>query len=268
MTATADTEHLQHWDWLARFWDVSLPEREAEEAFLLEEACASGASVLDIACGTGRLAVKLAEAGLLVTGLDFSPAMLDQARDKIATLPAEVGGRITLAQGDMRSFALPRRFDVVNISWSFIYLLTPEDQRQALTCMRDHLEEGGRLIFSMPDPKLDSIPANLSFATVPRKTSAFVRPDNGHRVIVWVSTEYSFEHQTVDLLSFYEELDDDGRVIDKTYRPLTMRFTFRQEMQYLLELCGFTVEALYGDHQRGPYHPGGSQIWVARKRPI
>ena len=264
-TDTADTEFLHHWDWLAPFWDVSLPEMETEEAFLLEEIGSAPASVLDIACGTGRLPIRLASAGHTVTGLDFSPAMLEHAKQKVAALAPDVRRRIELTQGDMRAFSMGRRYDLVNISWSFIYMLTPEDQRQALSCMHDHLEEGGRLIFSVPDPKLDSIPANLSFSTVPRKTNAFVRPDNGNRVIVWVSTEYNFEQQTVDFLTFYEELDKGGRVITKTYQPLTMRFTFRQEMQYLLELCGYTVEALYGDHQRSPFHPGGAQIWVARK---
>jgi SAM-dependent methyltransferase len=265
MTDAADAEYLHHWDWLAPFWDVSLPEMEAEEAFLLEELPKAGSSVLDIACGTGRLPIRLARAGLAVTGLDFSPAMLEHARQKIAALPPDVQRRIDLAQGDMRAFSLGRRFAAVNISWSFIYLLTADDQRQALTCMHDHLEDGGLLVFSVPDPRLDSIPANLSFSTVPRRTNAFVRPDNGHRVLVWVSTEYSFEQQTVELLTLYEELAPDGHVIARTYKPLTMRFTFRQEMQYLLELCGFTPEALYGDHQRSPYRPGGAQIWVARK---
>jgi len=46
-----------------------------------------------------------------------------------------------------------------------------------------------------------------------------------------------------------------------------MRFTFRYEMQYLLELCGFTVEALYGDFDGRPFRPGGAQIWVARPAP-
>jgi SAM-dependent methyltransferase len=265
VTSTVDPEYVDHWDWLAPFWDISLPERQAEEAFLLDMA-APGASVLDVACGSCRLPIRLAEAGHRVTGLDYSASMLDEARRKIAALPPEVAGRLDLAQGDMRAFSLGRRYDVINISWSFIYLLTPEDQRQALACMHEHLEDGGRLIFSVPDPKLDSIPSNLSFSTVPRRTDAFVRPDNGHRVLVWVSTEYDFEQQTMELLTFYEELDENGGVIAKTYKPLTMRFTFRQEMQYLLELCGFAVEALYGDHHRTPYRPGAAQIWVARKK--
>ncbi len=60
-------------------------------------------------------------------------------------------------------------------------------------------------------------------------------------------------------------MDADGRVVDKIYSPLTLRYVYRYEMRYLLELCGYKVEALYGDFQRGPYHHGGEQIWVARK---
>ena len=45
-----------------------------------------------------------------------------------------------------------------------------------------------------------------------------------------------------------------------------IRYVYRQEMQYLLELCGFRVEALYRDFARGPFRHGGEQVWVARKR--
>ena len=267
-TSTVDTEYLNHWDWLAPFWDISLPDVEAEERFYVEEARKAGPAVLDIACGTGRLVIRMAEEGFSITGLDFSPAMLDHARTKTAMLSDAARSRVKLVQGDMREFALGQRFHTAVIAWSFIYLLTPEEQRRALACIHRHLEDGGQLIFSVPDPKLESIPANLSHAAVPRKTNAFVRPDNSHTVLVWVSTEYSLENQTVEFLTSYEELDDEGHVIAKTYKRLTMRFTLRQEMLYLLELCGFEVAALYGDHARSPFRPGSSQVWVARKRAV
>ena len=47
--------------------------------------------------------------------------------------------------------------------------------------------------------------------------------------------------------------------------PFSLRYLFRYEMQYLLELSGFRVEALYGDFARGPFHPGGEQVWIARR---
>jgi SAM-dependent methyltransferase len=264
MTTVVD-EYTAHWDWLAPFWDVSSPEREAEEQFLLEAAHQSGGPVLDVACGTGRMLARLADAGVAATGLDFSAAMLAHAQRNIATLAPARQRLVTLEQGDVRTFSLDRRFKAIFFSWSFIYLLTPDDQRQALTRMRDHLDADGRLILTMPDPRIEGLPSHIFYATAPLKSNAFVRPDNGHTVLVWVSAEHSVEHQTVECLTSYEELNDQGEVIAKLYKPLTMRFTFRYEMQYLLELSGFTVSALYGDFHRGPFRPAGVQIWVARR---
>ena len=64
---------------------------------------------------------------------------------------------------------------------------------------------------------------------------------------------------------FSEELDDNGKVLTKTYSPLRLRYLYRYEMRYLLELCGFKVEALYGDFQREAFRYGGEQVWVVRK---
>ena len=69
----------------------------------------------------------------------------------------------------------------------------------------------------------------------------------------------------LELYFIFEELEDGGRVVAKLYSPLTLRYVYRYEMRYLLELCGYKVEALYGDFQRGPFRYGGEQIWVARK---
>ena len=54
-------------------------------------------------------------------------------------------------------------------------------------------------------------------------------------------------------------------MVAKLCSPLTLRYVYRYEMRYLLELCGYKVEALYGDFQRGSFRYGGEQIWVARK---
>ena len=65
--------------------------------------------VLELACGTGRIALSLAEAGLHVTGVDRSEAMLTIARRKLASLPASVQERLTLVNQDMSALNLGRR---------------------------------------------------------------------------------------------------------------------------------------------------------------
>jgi hypothetical protein len=77
--------------------------------------------------------------------------------------------------------------------------------------------------------------------------------------------QYDPEQQRLDQYFIFEELDDDGRILAKTYSSLTLRYIYRYEMRYLLELCGYKVEALYGDFRRGPFRYGSEQIWVACK---
>jgi hypothetical protein len=82
---------------------------------------------------------------------------------------------------------------------------------------------------------------------------------------MWFTGQYDPERQLLDGSFIFEELDEQGRMVAKTYSPLTLRYVYRYEMRYLLELCGYKVEALYGDFRRGPFRHGREQIWVARK---
>ena len=130
----------------AAFYDRTFGRAELEGergdvAFYVEEARRAGAPALELACGTGRVLIPVAEAGLTVVGLDSSAAMLSIAQEKIAELPDTTQRRIELVEGDMRSFALDQRFKLIMIPFrSFLHLMTPAAQRQALpawyTCGR------------------------------------------------------------------------------------------------------------------------------------
>ncbi|MAG37245.1 MAG: SAM-dependent methyltransferase [Dehalococcoidia bacterium] len=249
------------------FGRAELEGERGDVAFYVEEARKAGSPVLDLACGTGRVLTPVAEAGLTVVGLDRSPAMLSTAREKIARLPHETQQRIELVEGDMRSFSLDQRFNLIMIPFrSFLHLMTPEDQRQALGCMRDHLADDGRLVLNIFDPRLDVIAAHLGpRGPALQKDTEFTHPETGRRVVVWEARRYDPERQVLKEDRIFEEIGDDGRVVARTYAPLAARWVYRYEMQYLLELSGLAVEALYGDYERGPFRSGGEQIWVTRK---
>ncbi len=252
----------------AAYYDYRATGLEGDVQFYVAEAQTAGSPVLELGCGTGRILIPVAQAGVAITGLDLSVPMLDIARRKVAGLDAATRGRIELAEGDMRRFALGRRFNLVMIPFrAFLHLLTPEDERQALECIREHLAGDGRLIFNLFDPRLDIIAAHSgSLGTALKKVSEFVHPVTGRRFVVWDTRQYDTERQIITQYFIHEELDEAGGVLSKAYTPLTLRYVFRWEMQYLLELCGFQIEALYGDFERGPFRYGGEQIWVARKR--
>ncbi|MBU0719482.1 MAG: class I SAM-dependent methyltransferase [Planctomycetes bacterium] len=250
----------------AAFYDYYATGLEGEVEFYVQEARQAGGPVLELGCGTGRILIPVAEAGVPVVGLDQSPAMLRVARGKINCCPDDIHRLVELVDGDMKEFALGRRFSLIIIPFrSFLHLLTPEDQRQALGCIRKHLADDGRLVFNIFDPNVEMIAGHTgALGTALKQVSEFIHPATERRILVWDTRRYQLEHQMIDQYYVFDELDDDGKVISTRYSRMALRYAFRYEMQYLLELCGFYVEALYGDFQRGPFRRGGEQIWIAR----
>jgi ubiquinone/menaquinone biosynthesis C-methylase UbiE len=92
------------------FYSSSAPQIAGDLAFYQRVAREVGGPVLELACGTGRIALPLAKAGLQVTGVDRSEPMLTIAQCKLATFPASVQGRLTLVNQDMSALNLDRRF--------------------------------------------------------------------------------------------------------------------------------------------------------------
>ena len=113
---------------------------------VLEQRAFVPESVLDLACGTGTLALAFAQRGWRVYGVDASAAMLEQARRKADQL----GLTVLFSQQDMRSFVLPERVDLVTCLFdSLNYLLTVEDLERAFRRVAAHLKPGGLFLCDM-----------------------------------------------------------------------------------------------------------------------
>ena len=248
------------------FGRAELEGERGDVAFYVEEARQAGSPVLDLACGTGRVLIPAAHAGVTMVGLDSSSAMLSVARKKVARLHEATRQRIELIEGDMRSFSLDRRFNLIAIPFrSFLHLMTPADQRRALGRIRDHLAEDGRLVFNIFDPRLDMIASHLGQPDASlEKESEFTHPETGRQIVEWVRRRFDAANQTIEEERVLEELES-GQVVSRTHAPITLRWIYRYEMEHLLALSGFAVEGLYGGFDRGPFRHGGEQVWVARK---
>jgi ubiquinone/menaquinone biosynthesis C-methylase UbiE len=247
-----------------RFYDQYFVGVEGDVEFYADEAQDTGGPVLELGCGTGRILLAVAETGIRTVGLDLADDLLDIARAKLAEASGQMQECAALVKGDMRQFSLDQRFRLVTIPYrTFQHLLTPVDQEQALTCIRDHLEEEGRLVFNTFDPLADLMAEG--FRGRMRKDTDFVDRETGNRVVVWYNRQYDPEVQLLEQEIIYEEVDRSDQVVGRTYGQLTLRYASRYEIQYLLELCGFELEALYGDFEGGAYPGFGEQVWVARK---
>jgi SAM-dependent methyltransferase len=253
---------------IAKVYDLSVPLQPGEVDFYLElarEAQARGLRTLEVTCGTGRVAIPLAKAGIRLVGLDVSEAMLAYARKNSAGLDVE------WVEGDMRSFDLGEEFGLVYIPvGSFQLLLEVQEQLDCLRCIHRHLAPGGRLAFEVENPNLVAIAEWLTTRKgtfVRRPQRDYVDPESGRRVMSWGSAEYHPSVQQVAGPVFTEELDEDNVVVKREFgKPLTVRYHFRYEMEHLLARAGFEIEALYGNLEKERYTATSPDfIWVARK---
>lgn len=101
-----------------------------------------GGDVLDMGCGDGEIAVRLAEAGFRVRGIDTSPDMLRRANERAATLPKTVQSRLTFSHGDIASFDAGESFDAVCCHGVLMYL---DDSVAAIDKLARHVRIGGVL---------------------------------------------------------------------------------------------------------------------------
>lgn len=231
--------------------------------FFLGLARQTGGPALELGPGTGRVTWPLAAAGIEITGLELSPAMIAAAERKSADYPSDVRDRAHFAQGDMADFDLGMEFGLVFAAARvFQALLTPEDQRRCLACARRHLRPSGLLALDLFDPRLEWLAADHA---APRERPDVRHPETGNLVRTRITDRQLDPFtQTFSEQWTFQELDEAGAVLREERETLVLRWTYRQEMRYLLELSGFEIVAEYGDFQGGPPRYAAEQVWVAR----
>src|SRR2546422_9590575 len=137
---------------------VALYRDRADVSFFVEAASKAGSPVLEIGCGTGRVLIPIARAGVDIVGLDLSPHMLAVCRQRLRDEPQDVQSRVRLVEADMRRFDLGRAFTLATIPFRpFQHLLIVDDQLSCLASIHRHLVDGGTLILDVFNPSLDSL---------------------------------------------------------------------------------------------------------------
>jgi len=238
---------------VAQLYDQFVPYRERPDLdFFVQEAVQSGGPVLEIGCGTGRVTLPTARAGITVTGLDVSTFMLDVCRQALARETAAVQERVNLVTGDMSDFDLGEEFALVTSPFRpFQHLLTVEDQLSCLDCVRRHLTPGGIFILDIFNPSLTSLTADNLDQEVdeesPFTTPEGIQVSRSHKV---TTRDYHNQIQNVELI--YYLTYPDGRE-ERIVHAFPMRYLFRYEAAHLLARAGFEVLNLYADYHRAPH---------------
>jgi SAM-dependent methyltransferase len=263
-------EHAGGYDeypFVAEFYDYVVPYRDRQDVgFFVELARQSEGSVLEIGCGTGRVLIPTARAGIEIVGLDSSPSMLAVCREKLAREPAETREKVHLVEGDMRDFNLGREFRLVTIPFRpFQHLISVEDQLACLATIGRHLVPGGRLVLDLFNPSLPHLVDDRSLEEFNREP-AFTMPD-GRKVLRRLHVlSRDFFRQTQDMEFIHRVTNPDGRE-ERLVQRFTMRYLFRYEAEHLLVRSGYEVEDVYADFDKSPFgskYPG-ELIFVTRK---
>jgi SAM-dependent methyltransferase len=220
-------------------WSRSVTE---DVGYYVEQARASGGPVVELAVGTGRIAVPIAQAGIRVIGVDSSPEMLGVART--AAESAGVGELVDLRLGDLREPPVPERVPLVLCPFrTLLHMETEVEKLRAVRAARSLLEPGGTFAFDVFSPSREDI-EETDGLWLEREPGIFERADwdEGTRTL-------SLSIRSGDVLTSFG-----------------LHWLSAPEWLRILDEAGFDVDAFYGWFDLRPFDGEEDMIFVCTAR--
>ena len=202
--------------------------------FYLKMVKEFGDPVLELACGTGRITLPLAEEGIDIIGLDISEGMLDQAKKKAQ----EKNLKIEFIKDDCRTFKLDRKFKLIFIPFnSFAHIHDLESAENLFTRVKEHLTKDGRFIIDIFNPNPEFMVRDPN-----EKKKVFEYPDPYHEgnVVIYETIVYDKINQ-INRIKWYYTMADGKETVEE----LNMRIYYPLEIQVLLKYNGLKIEKIY-----------------------
>jgi SAM-dependent methyltransferase len=248
----------EHYTRIADVYDTFV-KSDYDVAFFTQEARQAGGEILELMAGTGRLTMPLLEAGIPLTAVDYSPEMLAILRQKLE----QRGFNAHVEQADIRHMALNRRFKQIIIPFqAFPELTTEDDQRQALECIREHLDTDGTFICTLHNPAVRLKTVDNQLRLVGQHAL-----DDGGELHVWLLQRRGPNPYVVEVLEYFETYDPHGVMRSKRYSRLQFHLLEQEIFERLIAQTGFEVVHLYGDYAYAPFDDSTSpvMIWILKQ---
>lgn len=258
-------EGWKGWDEYAPFydWENARTLGRKDVPFWRQIALKAKGPVLELGCGTGRIAVPLARAGVSLVGIDRSERMLERAARRLKVLyrgQPRKRRKLRLVRGDIRSLPFADDdFEMVLAPYGILQsLLRDKDLAATLSSVARVLRPGG--LFG-----LDLVPDVPNWREYSNKIQLRGRAAGGRHLTLVESVSQDQKRRLTTFQQTYLERRD-GEITEHqfglTFRTLPVRLMTRR-----LERAGFEVEAVLGDYQGGPWDER-ADVWImlARRR--
>jgi SAM-dependent methyltransferase len=251
---------------LARLYDLDLSEEPGDLDLYRALAARTGGPVLELAVGTGRLAVPLAADGYDVTGVDLDPAMLARARAAADAAGLDVARRVRLVEGDARTIRLADAgsFRLASIPLNSIFLMgTRADQAAAVATLAAHLAPGGLAVLDAWLPDADDLARYDG-----RVILEWVRqePGTGRVVTKTGSAIYDASGGVVRLTTMFDA-GMPGEPATRWVRSDRLRLVGPDELAAFAGSAGLEIEAMAGDWELGPLEAGADRVVLVARKP-
>ncbi len=250
---------------LARFYDLDLQDDPGDLDLYRALADRADGPILELAAGSGRLAVPLAQAGYEVTAIDVDPAMLARARRR-ASEAGVADGRLELVEADLvglRPTGAARHALAFLALNSIMLLASRVDQREALRTLAAHLRPGGIAVVDAWLPDGDDLGRYDG-----RLILEWIREDpaSGTMVTKTGSAVHDAATATVVLTAFFDEAAHGG-MPRRWIRQDRLRLVSTDELTWFAEDAGLRVEIVAGGYDLTPIGPGSERAVVIAERP-
>jgi SAM-dependent methyltransferase len=245
---------------LARYYDLDTAGEQADLDLYLALASSADGKILELAAGTGRVALPLAAAGNAVTAVDRDPYMLERARLAWAQrAPAEQGsGQLETIEADISGLDLDRRFGLVILALNTLLMLPGrEAQRDCLRAMARHLAPDGRGVIDVWLPA----PDDLSLYDG-RLTLEWLRHDEetGEMVAKLFSARHDAALATARVHTLFEAWSDETGNVRRLARADDLSFLSAHELLGLTEEAGLHPAIVAQDYGLSAFGTGGERM--------
>ena len=239
---------------IAPFYDLDLDGLDDDVAMYAEFARRGGSDVLELGCGTGRVALPLVEAGHSVVGVDLSAAMLEiaQRRADAQRTPASA---LRLMRADFRDLDLGREFPTVLMPLGGLqHMETAADVTRALEVIARHLGSGGVAVVDIESPFAED------FQVGPQPLVAqWTRPQDGSVVTKLVAVE-GRPARGVREVTYHFDVQPPEGALHRVSCSFVLRVITAGELELAAQIAGLNVTGLYGDYDLAPYVDGAERI--------